>query len=63
MAAAAGGYSIAPTKTLAKVANHLAKTMPELNGVCVLDTVEAIDEVLWGFSDRGCLGRWRSLGQ
>ena len=40
---------IGPTKTLAKVANRLAKTNPELNGVCVLETPEAIDEALWGF--------------
>lgn len=39
----------APTKTLAKVANRLAKKNPELNGVCVLDTPESIDEALWGF--------------
>ncbi|NEU70562.1 Y-family DNA polymerase [Spirosoma agri] len=38
-----------PTKTLAKLANRLAKKTPELNGVCVLDTPEAIEEALWGF--------------
>ena len=32
-----------PTKTLAKLANRLAKKTPDLNGVCVLDTPEAID--------------------
>ena len=49
MAAAAGGCGDRPTKTLAKIANRLAKTKPELNGVCVLDTPEAIDEALLGF--------------
>lgn len=43
------GVGIGPTKTLAKIANRLAKTKPELNGVCVLDTPEAIDEALLGF--------------
>ncbi|MVM37676.1 DUF4113 domain-containing protein [Spirosoma sp. HMF3257] len=43
------GVGIGPTKTLAKVANRLAKTNPELNGVCVLETQEAIEEALWGF--------------
>lgn len=38
-----------PTKTLAKLANRLAKKTPELNGVCILDTPEAIEEALWGF--------------
>ncbi|AUD00962.1 Y-family DNA polymerase [Spirosoma pollinicola] len=37
------------TKTLAKVANRTAKQRPELNGVCVLDTPEFIEEVLSGF--------------
>ncbi|MBD2753737.1 Y-family DNA polymerase [Spirosoma validum] len=39
----------APTKTLAKVANRLAKKNPELNGVCVLDSQEAIAEALEHF--------------
>ena len=43
------GVGIGPTKTLAKVANRLAKIKPELNGVCVLDSQEAIDEALWSF--------------
>jgi DNA polymerase V len=38
---------IAPTKTLAKVANKLAKGRPD--GVCVLDTAEAISEALEAF--------------
>lgn len=38
-----------PTKTLAKLANRFAKQQPELNGVCVLDTPEVIDEVLAKF--------------
>jgi len=32
------GVGIAPTKTLAKLANHGAKKIPQTNGVCVLDT-------------------------
>lgn len=32
------GVGIAPTKTLAKLANHAAKKIPKCNGVCVLDT-------------------------
>jgi DNA polymerase V len=31
------GIGIAPTKTLAKLANRLAKQAPKFNGVCVLD--------------------------
>ncbi len=31
------GVGIAPTKTLAKLANHAAKKIPQTNGVCVLD--------------------------
>lgn len=38
-----------PTKTLAKLANRVAKQRPELNGVLVLDTPEAIDEALATF--------------
>ena len=34
------GVGIAPTKTLAKLANHLAKTTPALQGVCVLTKEE-----------------------
>lgn len=38
-----------PTKTLAKLANRLAKKNPELNGVCVLATPETITEALTQF--------------
>ncbi|MCB1757271.1 MAG: translesion error-prone DNA polymerase V subunit UmuC [Gammaproteobacteria bacterium] len=31
------GVGLAPTKTLAKLANKLAKTIPKLQGVCLLD--------------------------
>lgn len=37
---------IAPTKTLAKVANHKAKKEPENNGVFVLNTPEKIEHAL-----------------
>lgn len=40
---------VAPTKVLAKVANHLAKKNPEQNGVCVLASPEKIAEVLSSF--------------
>lgn len=40
------GVGIAPTKTLAKVANHLAKKQTEHGGVCVLDTPAAIEAAL-----------------
>ena len=41
------GVGIAPTKTLAKVANKLAKQRSD--GVCVLDTAEVIGEALDAF--------------
>ncbi|RMF56777.1 MAG: Y-family DNA polymerase [Calditrichaeota bacterium] len=37
---------VAPTKTLAKVANHLAKKSPGKNGVCILSDPEEITDVL-----------------
>lgn len=37
---------IAPTKTLAKVANHTAKKKAGYNGVCILDTPEAWEPLL-----------------
>ncbi|MFD2937089.1 Y-family DNA polymerase [Spirosoma flavum] len=40
---------VGPTKTLAKLANKLAKQRPELGGVCVLDTPEVIDKALATF--------------
>lgn len=51
---------IAPTKTLAKIANHKAKTEPSRNGVCVLEREEEIDAALqelevgelWGVGKR-----------
>ncbi|QMW02283.1 Y-family DNA polymerase [Spirosoma foliorum] len=43
------GVGVGPTKTLAKVANRLAKIKPECHGVCVLETQADIDEALWGF--------------
>lgn len=53
---------IGPTKTLAKLANHIAKTNPEFQGVCNLNTMSAdeldsrctripVDEV-WGVGRR-----------
>lgn len=54
------GVGIAPTKTLAKLANRAAKTIPKCEGVCVLDTAEKWDwmkkrtpvDKIWGISSR-----------
>lgn len=55
------GVGIAPTKTLAKVANHIAKKFPEkFNGIYNLDTQEKIEKALkwlpveeiWGIGRR-----------
>ena len=51
---------IAPTKTLAKLANHAAKKIPRLNGVCVLDTPAKWEwllarlplDAIWGIGKR-----------
>jgi len=51
---------MAPTKTLAKLANRAAKKMPRLNGVCVLDTPQKWEWLLaristqdiWGVGSR-----------
>lgn len=43
------GVGIAPTKTLAKVANRVAKKQPEHDGVFVLDSPEKIEMVLRAF--------------
>lgn len=42
------GVGIAPTKTLAKLANHLAKHIPSNAGVCVLSDESAITHALEG---------------
>jgi DNA polymerase V len=54
---------VAPTKTLAKVANHIAKRLPDNSGVCVLRKEETIEyclkklpvEKLWGVGRRYAL--------
>jgi len=54
---------LAPTKTLAKVANHIAKRLPDNSGVCVLEKEETIEyclkklpvEKLWGVGRRYAL--------
>lgn len=51
---------IAPTKTLAKLANHAAKKIKKLNGICVLDSKEKQEWLLqristkeiWGIGSR-----------
>jgi DNA polymerase V len=63
------GVGIAPTKTLAKLANHLAKRGKDANGVHVLDSDEAITDALgqvdlgtiWGVSG-GTIRRLEKLG-
>lgn len=40
---------IAPTKTLAKMANHMAKKDPQYGGVCVLRTTEEMESALRKF--------------
>ncbi len=54
------GVGIAPTKTLAKLANRAAKTIARCQGVCVLDTARKWDwmkqrtpvDKIWGISSR-----------
>jgi DNA polymerase V len=54
------GVGVAPTKTLAKLANHAAKKIPQCNGVCVLDTADKWEWLLrrlatnkvWGVGKR-----------
>lgn len=54
------GVGIGPTKTLAKLANRIAKTQPEYSGVCVLETHDDIARALrsapvgeiWGIGER-----------
>lgn len=58
---------IGPTKTLAKLANKIAKSTPQLRGVCDLTSAEARREVLplveladvWGKAWRGYGGKCR----
>jgi DNA polymerase V len=60
---------IGPTKTLAKLANHIAKTIPDLNGVCDLTDPAAYDHWLcrisvaevWGIG-RASLAKLIGLG-
>lgn len=54
---------MAPTKTLCKIANWYAKREPERNGVLLLDTLEKIDEALFGFDVAELWGvGWRYAG-
>ncbi|UMY16688.1 Y-family DNA polymerase [Methylobacterium organophilum] len=60
---------IGPTKTLAKLANHIAKSVPELGGVCDLTDPAAYDHwlprihvgTLWGIG-RASLAKLEALG-
>jgi len=49
------GVGIAPTKTLSKLANHAAKKITSLNGVCVADTQAKID---WLINRAGTTDIW-----
>ena len=60
---------IGPTKTLAKLANHIAKKVPDLDGVCDLTDPVAYDhwlcrisvEEVWGIG-RASLGKLEAMG-
>ncbi len=60
---------IGPTKTLAKLANHIAKSVPDLNGVCDLTDPAAYDHWLcrvavsevWGIG-RASLAKLEAMG-
>ncbi len=60
---------IGPTKTLAKLANHIAKKVPELDGVCDLTNPRAYDhwlcriavEEVWGIG-RASLAKLEAMG-
>lgn len=52
---------VGSTKTLAKVANHVAKKNPEYNGVCILHKNE-IESTLKNFPVREVWGIGRSIG-
>ena len=54
---------VGPTKTLAKLANHIAKKRPEWEGVCDLETlsIEALDGVLSTIGVREVWGIGRKL--
>lgn len=60
---------IGPTKTLAKLANHIAKSVPDLNGVCDLTDVAAYEHWLcrieagevWGIG-RASLAKLEAMG-
>lgn len=60
---------LGPTRTLAKVANHLAKKRPELDGVCDLTSAAARDRLLssvdvadvWGVG-KASAGKLRAAG-
>ena len=60
---------IGPTKTLAKLANHIAKTVPDLNGVCDLTDPVVYDHWLcrvdvaevWGIG-RASLAKLEAMG-
>ncbi len=54
---------IAPTKTLAKVANHMAKKSVEFNGVCVLQNTEEIENALKKFPIEEVWGVGRKISK
>lgn len=54
---------VAPSKTLAKLANRVAKKMPNTGGVCVLDTPEKWQWVLKRSSARDVWGIGKGMAQ
>jgi DNA polymerase V len=52
---------IAPTKTLAKAANHAAKKFPQLQGICLLDTEEKREILLKSLNVEDVWGLGRQL--
>lgn len=54
---------VAPTKTLAKVANHLAKRDPHYAGVCILEEPERWDEALSRLKVNAVWGVGRRLSE
>ena len=50
---------VAQTKTLAKVANRLAKRRPELSGVCIGTETESFGRGTGTNGNRRCLGNWQ----
>ncbi len=57
------GVGIAPTKTLAKLANHAAKKWSKTGGVLDLSNIDRTKEANGSCASRRRLGRWPSNQQ